>query len=126
MKVEWRVIEDYNYEVSNTGLVRNIKTKKIISPSLSKYYRVNLYKNGKFKTILVHRLVGEYFCNRELGLDIIHHLDNNTLNNNYENLLWTTQSYNVKMAYKDGLISDRNGVNNPNYKNGKYNKWRKL
>lgn len=75
----------------------------------------------------MHRLVAEYFCHKPDGCNIIHHLDNNGLNNHYTNLIWTTQSYNVKMAYRDGLIKicDRLGNKNPNYKNGNYiGRWR--
>ena len=121
------IIEQPNYEVSNEGRVRNIKTGRIIKNSLqhhrkkpnhSVYYRVCL----RGIVYMVHRLVAEYFCHKPEGCNVIHHIDNNGLNNHYTNLIWTTQSHNVKMSYQDGLIkvSDRIGTKNHNYKNGKH------
>lgn len=116
--MEWKRINEYNYEINNNGIVRNIKTGRTIKPFKGRYHRINLSKNGELKSFLVHRLVAIYFCSRTDG-NIIHHIDNNPHNNNYKNLLWTTQSYNVKAAYDDGLVPDRTGVNNPNHKSKK-------
>ena len=50
---KWKIVDDYeNYEVSNTGFVRNSKTLKILKPSNngSGYFHVALSKNNKTKT----------------------------------------------------------------------------
>ena len=60
----WKRINDFpNYEVSDTGQIKNIKTGKYLSPKKSRtgYLRVTLCDNGFQKTILVHRLVAIAF-----------------------------------------------------------------
>jgi len=119
---EWKKIDGYNYEVSNTGEIRNIKRNTLLKKCIhdKRYYRINLANNGANKSFLIHRLVAEYFCEKHTGCDIIHHLDNNGFNNSSDNLIWTTQSFNVKMAYFEGYAKSRAGKNNPNYKHGLY------
>jgi len=63
--IKWHQIEQYNYEVSNEGIVRNLITKEIIKlhPGGTSPYllmRVYLGKN-KRKGFLVHRMVAKYF-----------------------------------------------------------------
>jgi hypothetical protein len=113
----WKTIPSYeNYEASSEGEIKNIKTKRIMKKSLiNGYYRVIINQQTK----LVHRLVAETFLERK-DFKIVHHKDNNKLNNSIDNLEWTTQSMNVKKAYQDGLIKDRTGINNPHYKNGNW------
>lgn len=123
--LEWKKINDFNYEISNLGEVRNYTTGKIIKPSilLKRYFRVCLAKNGVNKYFLVHRLVAEYFCDKPIGCNIVHHIDNNGFNNVPDNLMWTTQSYNIKMVYAgehNQYRLLRVGKKNPNYKHGRY------
>lgn len=129
----WKQIKDYQYEISNYGNVRNWKGRilkrnkfKSASNRRTTYFRVSLkintLNNLKYKQILVHRLVAEYFCEKKEYDKVVCHKDNNGLNNHYTNLYWGTQSDNVKQAYNDGLISNRKGINNPNYKNGNWMK----
>ena len=50
MKDEFRVIKDFeNYEVSNFGNVKNIKTERILKPGINRdgYYHVILCKRWK-------------------------------------------------------------------------------
>lgn len=113
----WKTIPSIpTHEASNEGRIRNKKTKRIMKQSslCNGYLRVFINK-----TCLVHRLVAETFLYKG-DFNIVHHKDNDKKNNRVDNLEWTTQSYNVSKAYNDGLIKDRSGVNNPNYKNGNY------
>lgn len=98
----WKQTSYANYEVSNWGNVRNIKTGKLLTNSLSKsngYYKVTLSVNGKSKPIEVHRLVAETFkpnkTNQKLVVD---HIDGNKLNNDESNLQWITSSANTTKA----------------------------
>lgn len=51
-----------NYEITDTGIVINSKTNKELKQvEKKKYMYVFLYKNGKRKNVLVHRLVAQAF-----------------------------------------------------------------
>lgn len=107
------------YEVSNTGKVRNGKTKKLLEPRPTKnnYLRVHI-SNGRTRDVYIHRLVADAFCYRAYGCDIVNHIDNNPLNNNSENLEWTTQFKNVhygmaQKRYKHNaipVVGHKNGM----------------
>ncbi len=102
MCVEWREIKGYEgyYEVSNTGLVRRIKTGFILKPIKNKlgYCSVGLSKNGIVKHRLIHRLVAEAFIENPYSYNIVNHKDNNPSNNNVDNLEWCTQAYNLEYS----------------------------
>jgi len=101
MQEEYKPVVDFeNYEVSNIGSVRNVKTGKILNPIIDKhcYYHVNLYKNNKRTYKSIHRLVAEAFlCNTD-NKECIDHQDNNKLNNNVNNLRFATKSENAQNA----------------------------
>ena len=96
---EWKNIEEAtNYEVSNTGKVRNSKTKKILKGRLTKtgYEQVSLkMKNtNTFCNQYVHRLVAKYWVENPLSKKEVNHKDGNKNNNHYLNLEWVTPSEN--------------------------------
>ena len=108
----WKDILGYEdvYEVSNFGRVRqkvdifntrqNKKDFKIIKPDInyvqrSGYLRINLYKNGKSKHHLVHRLVAEAFMPNPYNLPFVNHKDEDRSNPRLDNLEWCTQKYNA-------------------------------
>ncbi len=47
----FKKIKDYDYEISDKGEVKNIKTGRILKPDILKYghLQVILYKNGNCK-----------------------------------------------------------------------------
>ena len=83
----WRDVNGYDgsYQISNYG---NVK-------SFNGYLFVTLYKNGKTKHYLIHRLVAEAFIPNPNGLPEINHKDENKENNSVENLEWCDRSYNM-------------------------------
>ena len=82
---EFRVIKDFeNYEVSNFGRVRNVKTGKILKPYCIRGYCYVDFHNKK--TRAVHRLVSFAFISNPNDKPIIDHIDNNPSNNNVCNL----------------------------------------
>ena len=104
----WRPIDGYEglYEVSNTGLIRSLDRfvgnrnrikGKILSIKIEKngYCSVALFKYGKMKRYLVHRLVAQEFIPNTEGLPQVNHKDEDKTNNRVENLEWCTAKYNI-------------------------------
>ena len=87
-----------DYEVSNMGNVRNIKTGRVLKPQKDKggYLCVVLYRNGKHKQCKIHRLVAFAFIPND---DVEHKTDVNHISevkteNFVENLEWCTRKEN--------------------------------
>lgn len=114
----WVQIEDYNYEISNEGVVRNLKTKEIKKSragGTSAYLLCQIYlTKGKRKNYLVHRLVAKYFIPNLYNKEQVNHIDGNKLNNHINNLEWLTPKENMKHAFDIGLYKK---FNNQVYKN---------
>jgi hypothetical protein len=100
----WKPIEGYeNYQVSNFGRVKNNKNH-IMSQDYTKCYcRVHLYKNGKGKHHLIHRLVAQAFIPNPNKLPQVNHKDENKDNNNVNNLEWCTAKYNNNYGNRNKL-----------------------
>lgn len=120
----WKDVVGYEgiYEVSNKGRVRTHKDKVSWSKRYQKWrhwkqrylkdktpngrdVRVTLWKNGKSKDFLVHRLVALAFIPIIKGRDCINHIDGNPKNNNVENLEWCNHEENNNHAFDNGLIN---------------------
>lgn len=105
--IKWRDTYIYGeqYEVSNTGLVRNKITKHILKPQIDKkgYERVRLSLHDKKVTAKVHRLVAIAFIPNIDNKPQVNHIDTNKRNNNVKNLEWSTNGENQIHAYKTGL-----------------------
>lgn len=103
----WRDIFNYEgcYQVSNFGRVKSLERftndghhilEKILSQSFTKgYLKVGLSKNGKCKTIYVHKLVADAFIPNPNNLPEINHKDENKENNMVDNLERCTYYYNI-------------------------------
>jgi hypothetical protein len=70
----WKTIPGYeNYAISNTGLVKNIKfrkMKKLIEIPMKHFIkkRVTVYNNGKRKFYYINKLLKELFTLEELNV----------------------------------------------------------
>ena len=108
----WKDIKGYEglYQISNTGKVKSLERlvptkikgtfqkikEKIRKTTLTTagYEYVVLSKNGKNKTLLVHRLVAETFLDNPENKKCVNHKDENKSNNNVYNLEWCDYEYN--------------------------------
>lgn len=63
-----------------------------------------IWKDGKCKYFLVHRLVAQAFItNDDSTKNCINHLDVNPKNNHVDNLEWCTRAENNKHAFENNL-----------------------
>lgn len=101
-----------DYLIYDDGLVfsqkRNIFMKTRIEGG---YERIQLCKNGKMKEFKIHRLVALHYLPKIEGKNDVDHIDGNKLNNNVNNLRWTTHSENCnnfKKTYKNNQLNHKN------------------
>lgn len=80
-----------------------------LSPFLTNtgYLSVHLYAHNQCKNMLVHRLVAMCFVPNPFRCNIVNHIDGNKLNNNFQNLEWTTQKNNLFSAQLQNRMVDR-------------------
>lgn len=110
--MKWQILNENNdYEVSNTGLIRSLKSGKkkllVLFPKWDGYLRVSLMRNSKLKQKAVHRIVAENFIPNPKNLPFVNHKDHNKLNNNVDNLEWCTGRDNVthSVIFRTGKTS---------------------
>lgn len=104
----WKDVVGYEslYEVSNTGKVK--RNGKELKQAVSKGYKiVNLSKNGKERSYLVHRLVATAFIPNINGYKCVNHIDEQKCNNNATNLEWCSIAYNNRYGTKSTRISKK-------------------
>ncbi len=104
--MEWRTLQENNrYEISNTGIVRRIDTKRNLNGCITSGYRsVKLtFDNSKQQRFYVHRLVAEHFIINPdpKNKTFVNHKDGNKLNNNVENLEWVSPRENNLHYYQN-------------------------
>ena len=84
-----------NYEVSNLGRVRNIKSGRVLKPYLNHgYLMLCLYGYNKRKNLLLHRIIATAFIDNHEEKPCVNHIDENKLNNDLSNLEWCTEREN--------------------------------
>ena len=93
-----------NYEISNLGNVRAVKTGRIRKLRISTgYFDIAFYyKIGevrKWKSFLIHRLVAEAFLKNPENKPCVNHKDGNRKNNSIKNLEWVTYSENTRHSF---------------------------
>ena len=111
-----------NYQVSNFGNVKNIKTGRILKPGTTRwgYMYVVLTNNGDISSLTVHRLVATAFIENPENKNCVDHIDRDRLNNNIDNLRWATYEENGQ----NRTISKNNtsGINGVSFVTSR-NKW---
>ena len=129
----WKDYKNYEglYQASNLGRMRSldrwVSSKngsmqfikgRILKPvtGSNDYLKVNLYKNNKQKTYLVHRIIAEAFIEipEELKQYIgtaylqVNHKDENKQNNNVSNLEWCNSKYNCNFGTRNERVIAKN------------------
>ena len=116
----WKDVAGYEgfYQVSNRGNVRSLARvdslgRKCRGRALKQGYsgggypQVDLYKNGKRKIRLIHRLVAGAFIPNPESLPQVNHIDEDKDNNNLENLEWCDSKYNVNYGTRTERVSKK-------------------
>lgn len=101
MKEIWKESIIPNYQVSNLGRVKNMKTKHILIPDTEEkgYKRITAKIDGKRKHFAVHRLVAFAFIPNPENKPQIDHIDCNKSNNRVDNLQWVTNKENSQLRW---------------------------
>jgi len=127
---QWKDIKDYEglYQVSNLGNVKSLNYRgwgkeRLLKPQITVqgYYIVALYKNGKIKQFIVHRLVYQTFIGDLIKGLVIDHISGVRTENNVENLQQITYRANtIKGELCKNNTSKYVGVSRVK---DRYNKW---
>lgn len=85
-------------------------------------YRVDLWKNGKPKTLLVARLVATTFLEDLIETNMtVNHKNGDRLDNRVENLEWLSRSDNIKYGFENGQYKQHETIL---FNNTEYHKFR--
>lgn len=107
----WRDIVGYEslYQVSDLGRVRSLKFGKervlVGSKHTNGYLQVVLWKDGKMKNYLVHRLVAQAFIPNPDGLPCVNHKDECKTNNIVFNLEYCDVAYNSNFGTRNKRVA---------------------
>ena len=118
MKEIWKDVPNYEgiYQVSNLGRIKslyftsNIYKKKfykekILKPKKGKdnNLRIELWKDKKHKTVLLHRLIATTFLENLIDTNMtVNHKNGNKLDNRVENLEWLSRADNIRYGFQNG------------------------
>lgn len=112
MEEQWRTINGYEgyYEISSLGRVRSVSRVILLGNNRKHnlkgrilktrvndrgYVYVGLSKEGKRKSLRVHRLVAEAFLKNPFNKPQINHINEIKTDNTISNLEWVTQEENM-------------------------------
>jgi len=115
MNEKWKSVPSFpKYEASETGMVRNIKTGRLIKPWLSRGYSKFNLRNSKGRKVKTsaHRLVAEAFLGPIPNDYHVDHINRNPSDNNVSNLrlvdrvtnMCNTSSYDSKRYLINRII----------------------
>ena len=84
-----------NYQISNFGNCKNVKTGRILKPGTTKgYLNVDLRDDGEKSTKLIHKLVASAFLENPEDKKCVDHKDRCKTTNHLSNLRYATTSEN--------------------------------
>lgn len=109
MEEVWADIEGYEnlYAISSKGRCWSYKTNKFLKEDINNdgYLRFSLFKDGKHKRYLAHRLVAKSFVDNPNQYPEINHINENVKDNYVENLEWCTHKQNVNYGSRNKKVS---------------------
>ena len=121
MEEQWKtaiydgIIYEGLYKVSNLGKILNLNYRntgraELMTPvdNGTGYLKIQLWKNGKPKTCLVHRLVAQTFIPNPNNLPQVNHIDQDKTNNRVENLEWKSPKGNCNHGTRNERIAKAN------------------
>jgi hypothetical protein len=116
----WLPVPGYEglYEVSDRGRVKSCRRRRLLALVVNKrgYVQCNLYKGGRVKNFLVHRLVVRAFIGPIRGGLQVNHKNTVKTDNRVENLELVTAERNRQHAREKGLVKPLKGEANPRAK----------
>lgn len=95
--------QDTPYLIKDNGTVWSEKRNRELKGTTGRneYHSVFIMHNGKKYSFMVHRLVAEAFCDNPNNYNIVHHKDENKLNNCADNLEWVSAKENTLASIKE-------------------------
>lgn len=127
----WKAVPGYEgyYEASTMGRVRSVERvvmlvdrqmkprpciykSRVLKPHIGEISdrnilprcQVVLSKDGKTRSVQVHRIIAETFLPNPESYETINHKDGDPMNNAVENLEWATRRQNNRHAFRNNLI----------------------
>ena len=94
------------YAVTSCGKVYSYINEKFLVPIATRngYLQVNLYKEGKIKIHLIHRLVADAYLPNPDNLPQVDHIDGNKTHNYVNNLQWITNRDNCRKSNNKPIL----------------------
>jgi len=103
---EIKIHQNYPYYgFTADGKVYSFKRNQWLSTKVTPNGYVQATLRAYNKTVYVHRMVADLFCDSGTG-NTVNHRDGNKQNNHYSNLEWVSMKENVDHARKSGLRAD--------------------
>lgn len=132
----WKQIKNYpDYFISNRGRVMSFRcgSPQILKPTIDRYHRVELCKDGSSERCYVHVLILEAFVSSRPEGFVGNHEDGIKLNDDLKNLEWITKSEDARHAYRlglnhgpSGIIREGEGTSNAKLKNNDVRQIKKM
>lgn len=91
----WKDIPHSNYEISNTGIIRNKKTMTVLKHQVKeKYPTVSIrYNDGTVNSkCAIHILLAKAFIDNPYDYPFVDHIDSNPSNYSLDNLRWVSSN----------------------------------